>query len=73
MTNKIDKFWTITAMDSTFCNVRITRFYNLDAAVTAASQRVAKGEKPQGMVVMEAVKLVMPLPPQPLPVTVSDI
>ena len=73
MTNKIDKFWTVTAMDSAFCNDRSSRFYTLDAAVAVASQRVAKGEKPQGMVVMEAVKLVMPLPPQPLPVTVTDI
>lgn len=70
---KIDKFWTITAVDTIFCNDRSQRFYSLDSAVQAASERVANGTKPQGVIVMEAVKLVLPLPPQPLPVTVTDV
>ena len=73
MTKKIDKFWTITALDSKFCNDRSQRFYSLEAAVQAASERVADGQKPQGMIVMEAVKLILPMPPQPLPVTVTDV
>ena len=70
--NKMEKFYTITAVDSTHCNDRSTRHSSLNGAIEAASKRLVASPHIKGVVIMQSIKLVTPKPVEQ-PVIVEDI
>lgn len=65
-------FFTITAIDTTHCNDRSRRYETYQEAEKAAEYKVASGEKSQGAIIMQAIKVVT-LKPVERPVIIQSL
>lgn len=68
----MNTFFTITAVDTTHCNDRSKRHNTVEEAIKAATDRIASGSSTQGVIIMQAIKLVTPKKPV-TPVEIQDI